>query len=126
MALTVVGIQESHVLLGLGLMQRSYLAVPGTSDYVTGGYAITTTLTGFLKLQTAWISGSNSTASPASGGWYAECVFPIAQFGAVATGAGFDGYAQFLLKVYVASTGVELASGGNLTGAIWAFTCQGF
>lgn len=126
MALTIVGVQESRVLLGLGLQQRTVLAVPGTSDYVTGGYAITTTLTDFAKLQSAWVSGGNSTMFPASAGWYAVCVFPIVQFGAVVAGAGFTGYSQFLLKVYVASTGVELASGGNLTGAVIQLTLQGF
>jgi hypothetical protein len=124
MALSIVKVQGSRAVLGPDLQQESILAIPGTSDYVTNGYVITTTLTSFLKIQTAWVSGSNATFSPANSGWYAECVFPLAQVGT--GGPGFTGYAQFLLKVYVASTGVELANGGNLTGSIIQLTLQGY
>jgi len=126
MAVTVSGIQGSKFYLGPDLVGDAKLIVPGTSDYVTGGYAITAQLCGFGHLQQAWVSGGNSTAFPSSGGWYAVCVFPIVQFGAVATGAGFTGYTQFLFKVYVASTGVEAASGTNLTGNVWSVMLLGY
>jgi hypothetical protein len=126
MALTspLPSVQGSRFLLNVDLQGDTKLIVPGTSDYVTGGYAITAAATGFSKVQQAWVTGGNSTAFPASGGWYAECVFPIAQL--TTSNAGFTGYSQFLFKVYVASTGVELASGGNLTGAIWQVLILGY
>jgi hypothetical protein len=120
------GVQGSRYLIGIDLQVDTKLIVPGVSDYVTGGYAITALATGFKNIQQAIITGGNSTAFPANSGWYAECVFPIAQIGGVSTGAGFTGYSQFLFKVYVASTGVELASGGNLTGAIWQVMIFGY
>lgn len=124
MALTVNSVQGSRVVLGPDLQQETRLLVPGTSDYVTNGYVVTAALCGLLKIQTAWVSGTNATFSPATGGWYAECVFALAQL--ATSNAGFTGYSQFLLKVYVASTGVELASGGNLTGSLIQVTVQGY
>jgi hypothetical protein len=123
MALTIVGVQQARQNLS-DVYQDTYLLIPGTSDYVTGGYVVTSiTLSGAKLIQTVWVSGTNATASPASGGWYGVPVLAIAQVGT--GGPGATGYTQFLFKVYVASTGVELASGGNLTGAIWQVTIQG-
>lgn len=124
MALTVVLVQGARAMFGPDLLQDSKLCIPGTSDYVTGGYVISNTLAGFKNIQSAWVSGTNSTFSPANTGWYAVCVFALAQVGT--GGSGFTGYSQFLLKVYVASTGVEAASGTNLTGAIIQVTIQGY
>src|ERR1700690_145857 len=119
-------VQGSRLLLGIDLQQDTFLIVPGTSDYVTAGYVITNTACRMKNIQSAWISGSNATASPASGGWYGLIVFALAQIGGVSTGQGFTGYSQFLFKVMVASTGVELGAGGNLAGAIWQVTVQGY
>jgi hypothetical protein len=104
----------------------TFLIVPGTSDYVTGGYAITAIQCRLKYVTTAWVTGGNATAFPANTGWYAVTVFPIVQYGAVATGAGLTGYSQFLFKVYVASTGVEVGSGGSLAGNVWQVTVTGY
>ena len=120
------GVQGSRYLLGVDLQVDTKLIVPGTSDYVTGGYAVTAIACGFKLLQQAIVTGGNSTAFPANTGWYAVCVFPFVQIGGVSTGAGVSGYSQFLFKVYVASTGVEVASGVSLAGNIWQVMIFGY
>jgi hypothetical protein len=121
MALSVVGVQDSRAYLAPGITQKSFLAVPGTSDYVTGGYAITATLVECVKIQSAWISGVNATAAAT---WGFEPIFAFAQL--TTSNAGESGYAQFLLYAYVLSTGAQAASGANLTGAIIQITVQGY
>jgi len=116
-------VQGARVLLGPDLQQDTFLIVPGTSDYVTGGYAITNIACRLKNIQTAWVSGANATAVAT---WNAVPVFAIAQIGGVSTGAGFTGYSQFLFYVYVLSTGSQAGSGANLTGAIWQVTVQGY
>jgi hypothetical protein len=129
MALQIVGVQGARLTLGEGLWQDSYLFIPGTSDYVTGGYVITNTLlAGFAggKLQSAWVSGQNSTVSgPPS--YLAFPVFALAQVGT--GGGGFGGYSQFLFQVNTLTatpTYAQVANGGNLTGCIWEVTVQGY
>lgn len=116
------GIQGSRIFHGPDLQEDSFLIVPGTSDYVTNGYVITAIAARMLKIQRAWVSAFNATAT----GYTPQCVFPIAQMGAVAGGAGFTGYSQFLFKLLVVTTGVEVANGANLTGAVWAVTVLGY
>ncbi len=116
-------VQGSRVLLGPDLQQESFLIVPGTSDYVTGGYAITNIACRLKNIQSAWVSGANATAVAT---WVGEPVFAFAQIGAAATGAGFTGYSQFLFYVWVLSTQAQAGSGANLTGAIWQVTVQGY
>jgi hypothetical protein len=103
----------------------TFLIVPGTSDYVTGGYALTATSFRLYPtaggIQAAWVSGANATAQT----WGVIPTLAIAQMGGVSTGAGFEGYSQLLFYVYVLSTGAQVASGGNLTGAIWQLTVIG-
>jgi hypothetical protein len=121
------GVQGSRLFLGPdGGVQDTFIIAPGTSDYVTGGYVITNTACRLKNIQTAWVTGGNVTAFPANSGWYPVIVFALAQIGAVAGGAGFTGYSQFLFKLYVASTGVELGSGGSVAGAIWQVTVLGY
>lgn len=103
--------------------QENFLIVPGTSDYVTGGYVITNTAVRMKNITAAWVSGANATAIAT---WVGQPVFAFAQIGAAATGAGFTGYSQFLFYVYVVTTGAQAASGANLTGAIWQITVQGY
>src|ERR1035441_437655 len=92
-------VQGSRVLLGIDLQEETFLIVPGTSDYVTNGYPITAAQCRLKSIQQAWVSGGNATAFPANSGWYAVTVFALTQMGAVAAGAGFTGYSQFLFKV---------------------------
>lgn len=116
-------VQGARVLLGPDLQQDTFLIVPGTSDYVTGGYAITNIACRLKNIQSAWVSGANATAVAT---WVGEPVFAFAQIGATATGAGFTGYSQFLFYVWVLSTQAQAGSGANLTGAIWQVTVQGY
>jgi len=115
-----VVVQGSRVDLGLGLVESSWLIVPGTSDYVTGGYAITATMLGYSLLQQAWVSEANATAT----GYEAFCVFALAQL--AGSSMGETGYSQFLFKVDVVTTGSQVGSGGNLAGCKWAVTVRGF
>src|ERR1700685_3410837 len=97
MALSIAGVQGSHALLGVGLQWKSFLLTPGTSDYVTGGYAITCVQLGFnptYGIQKAWVSCVNATAI---GTWGAAAVLSFVQIGGVATGAGAEGYTQVVL-----------------------------
>jgi len=114
-------VQESHVLLGLGLQQQTFLIAPGVSDYVTGGYVISSQSCGLKNIQTAWVSGANATAIAT---WGAQPLFALAQL--ATSGAGFTGYSQLLFYVYVLNGGAQAASGANLTGAIWELTVQGY
>jgi hypothetical protein len=119
MALTVAGIQGSHSYLGPGLQWKKYLLTPGTSDYTTGGYAITATQLGFLPtygIQSAWVSLANATAAAT---WNVIPLVTFVQIGGVATGAGTEGYTQILLYVYVLATGAQVSSGGSLSGSVW-------
>ena len=117
-------VQGSRLVLGPGLWQDTFLIVPGTSDYVTGGYVISSLALRFnptYGIQSAWISGANATAQT----WGVIPTLALAQIGATATGAGFEGYSQILFYAYVLSTGAQVANGGNLAGAVWQLTVQG-
>lgn len=123
MALSIVNVQGSRSMLG-ELIQDSYLFIPGTSDYVTSGYSITNTLLGLKTIQSAWITGVNSTVT---GGTYLGFpVFALAEVGTA--GPGFTGYTSFLFAVYQLTTTptfAQVGSGGNLTGCVWEVTVQG-
>jgi hypothetical protein len=106
-------------------MWRSHLIIPGTSDYVTGGYAVTCTQLGFnptYGIQKAWVSLANATAAAT---WGVIPIVTFVQIGGVTSGAGTEGYTQVLLYVYVLATGLQAANGANLTGAIWQLEIVG-
>lgn len=115
-------VQGSRLLLGAELQQETFLIVPGVADYPTNGYVITNIACRLRNIQQADIQGMNAAASLYS----PLCIFALAQIGAVVGGAGFTGYAQFLFKLLVATTGVEVANGTNLSGAIWAVNVVGY
>lgn len=115
-------VQGSRILHGVELQQETFLIVPGANDYVTNGYPITAAQCRLKNIQQAFVSGQNA----ASTGFDAFCVFALAQMGAVQAGVGFTGYAQFLFKVLVVTTGVEVANGGQLSGSIWEVTVLGY
>jgi|SRR5208337_70761 len=117
-------VQGSKFLLGPDLQGETVLIVPGSADYTTNGYVVTAIECGFKMIQQAIVTGGNATAYPANSGWYAFPVFPETQL--ATNSQGFTGYSQFLLKVYVASTGVELAGNGQLTGAVWQVLVLGY
>jgi len=115
-------VQGSRVYYGPELQSEQFLIVPGTSDYVTNGYVITAAQCRLKNIQWADTAGLNATAS----GFTGIPVFAFAQIGAVAGGAGFTGYSQFLFKVLVVTTGLEAVAGANLAGAIWQLTIAGY
>lgn len=125
MALSIAGVQGGHALLGMGQQWKKFLLTPGTSDYVTGGYAITCTQLGFnptYGIQSAWVSLANATAI---GTWGAIPLVTFVQIGGTATGAGTEGYTQILFYVYVLNGGAQAGSGANLTGAVWQLEVVG-
>ena len=121
------GVQGSELFLGPAMREKSILIVPGTSDYVTGGYVVSALQAGFLStygIMMAWVSGQNSTAA----GYVPQITLALAQL--ATSGAGFEGYAQFKFQVFVTGTASgdvlnEASSGVNLSGAIWVVTCRG-
>jgi len=122
-------VQGSKFFLGPDLQGETLLVSSLTTDnYPTGGYVITAAACGLKMVQQAFVVGGNATAYPANTGWYAFTVFPETQLGLTASpGSGFTGYSQFLLKVYVASTGVEVASNSSsLVGCIWQVLVLGY
>jgi hypothetical protein len=125
LATPIPGVQGSHALLGIGQQWKSFLIVPGTSDYVTGGYALTAIQLGFnptYGIQKAWVSLANATAVAT---WGAVPLVTFVQIGGTSTGAGTVGYTQILFYVYVLNGGAQAGSGANLTGAIWQLEVVG-
>jgi len=126
----IPAVQGSRLVLGPGLWEDTFLIVPGTSDYVTGGYVISALALRSLStngIMCAWISGQNSTAA----GYVPQVTLALAQMGAVSTGAGFEGYSQLKFQVFnsPAAAGIapltEAAAGFNFAGAIWLLTVRG-
>jgi len=118
------GVQGARAVIGPGIWQDTFVIAPGTSDYVTGGYSISALslrLNPTYGIQSAWVSGCNSTAQA----YIVNPTLAIAQMGAVTTGAGFEGYSSILFYVVVLATQAQVASGGNLTGCVWLLTVQG-
>jgi hypothetical protein len=118
----IPGVQGARLYLGPDLQEDTFLIVPGTSDYVTGGYVLSNTALRMKNIQQAFVTGANATAQT----WGVIPTLAIAQLGGVSTGAGFTGYSQVLFYVYVLATGAQVGSGGNLTGAIWQLTVRGY
>jgi hypothetical protein len=117
-------VQGSRIMQGIDLQQATFLIIPGTSDYVTGGYVITAAACRLKNIQYADITGCNTTAQ----GYTVLPTFPLAQLSEPAgtAGYGFTGYSQFLFYLAVITTGVQVASGFNLTGTIWQITVMGY
>ena len=122
-------VQGSRILLGSGVQEATYLIIPGTSDYVTGGYvlsALNLRCYSTNGVMAAWISGQNAAA----GGYIVQPTMVLAQVG---TGSisGAAGYSQLLFAIYnsPASAGIapltQAASGFNFTGCIWQLTVRG-
>ena len=120
----IPAVQGSRVELGPGLHEETFIIAPGTSDYVTGGYVISSLalrLAATYGIQSAWVSAYNATAQ-------AYLVFPtlaLAQFGGTTSGAGFEGYSQLLFYVVVLSTQAQVGNGANLSGCVWELTVRG-
>ena len=122
MALTIVGVQQARQVLS-DVWMDSALLIPGTSDYVTGGYSIPAVqLSGAKTIQAAWVSGTTlaTVSTVDTNGVIGVPLLALAQVGS--GGPGFTGYSTLLFYCYVVTTGVQVGSGGNLTGATWQIT----
>jgi hypothetical protein len=125
----IPAVQGARIVLGPAIWEDTYLIVPGTSDYVTGGYVITALSLRCYSvngIMCAWVSGQNSTAA----GYVPQVTLALAQIGATSTGAGFEGYAQLKFQVFLTGTASgdvlnEAGSGANLTGCVWLLTVRG-
>jgi hypothetical protein len=125
----LAAVQGARIVLGPGIWEDTFVIAPGTSDYVTGGYSITAAalrLNPTYGIMSAWVSGCNAAAN----GYVVQPTLVIAQIGATAAGAGFEGYSSILFWVGwtgAALSGVlaQVGSGQNLTGCIWLLTVRG-
>jgi hypothetical protein len=132
----IPAVQGARIVIGPGIWEDTFLIVPGTSDYVntgtigTSGYIITALALRCYSpngIMCAWVSGNNGTAA----GYVPQVYLNIAQMGAVAAGAGFEGYSQLNFQIFNAPAvaGIapltQAASGFNFTGAIWLLTVRG-
>jgi hypothetical protein len=126
----LAGVQGARLFLGPAIQEDTFVIAPGTSDYVTGGYVISALalrLNPTYGIMCAWVSGQNAAAA----GYVPQVTLALAQIGAVATGAGFEGYSQLKFQVFnsPAVAGIaaltEAASGFNFTGFQWLLTVRG-
>ena len=62
MALGLKEIPDSRVYLGPSMTMVSYVAAPGTSDYVSGGYTITAAQLGLGHIISGSVMGQNAAA----------------------------------------------------------------
>jgi hypothetical protein len=121
-------VQGSRIALGPGVWEATYLIIPGSSDYVTGGYVLSS-----LNLRCyspngimgAWVSGCNAAAN----GYVVQPTLALAQVG-TGTETGAEGYSQILFWVGWTGTGfsgvlAQIGSGGQLSGLIWELTVRG-
>lgn len=123
MAVSIKAVQDSRVALGPAAWRETFLIVPGSSDYVTNGYVISGTLTGFKLIRSAALVGMNAAATP----YFADCVFVLAQL--ATSSLGFSGYSQFLFKVGTAKSAAsetEVTGSGDLSGCIWQVAIEGY
>jgi hypothetical protein len=144
------GVNGSRIALGPELWQSSFLINPGYKDYpatgALGGYGIacvgftdtstvssvpdTLSFVPFRLIQSVSIDGCNSTAMS----WSPYVQLPISQLQGTTTqgggnaqysGAGFNGYQYFNFRLFVITTGVEVATSVDLSGALWVVTISG-
>jgi hypothetical protein len=115
MALTIKEIPDTRQYLGINGIQATFIFVPGTSDYVTGGYVISAASLGLGHIWGADFLGANSGAA----GTY--FTFVLAQ-----TNPPTPGLTSVNLFAYVSTTGLQVANGANLSGAIVTGQIMGY
>lgn len=144
-------VQDSRIAYGPDLWCESFLINPGYKDYTAGGYLITTNgyaetaaqmasfpnpaQVPFRMIQSVSIDGWNSAAASGTNGWVPFIILPLAQLKGTTTqgggnaqysGVGVSGYQYFNFKIVVGTTGSELATTVDLSGAIWLITVTGY
>jgi len=123
MALTtpIPEVPESRQTNAVGCQQATFLLIPGTSDYPTGGYVVSGLQLRMPKgIFSASIDGWNSTANGLGYGFNVILGMTLASnnIPIVAT--------SFALYAYVLTTSLQVANGQNLSGAIFSVTVQGY
>ena len=98
----IPAVQGSRIALGPGIWEETFVIAPGTSDYPTNGYIITSLALRFSPtygIMCAWVSGQNAAAA----GYVPQVTLVLAQIGAVVGGAGFEGYSQLAFQVFASA-----------------------
>lgn len=115
-------VPESRLKFGVGVEQCSFLIVPGTSDYPTGGYLITALQCRLSKIFSVSIDGINSAGNALG------FIFTPVLAMTLATNNIPNDVTQFNLfgSNIVASVITQLANGTNLSGLIMVLTVTGY
>ena len=107
--------------------EESFLVVPGTNDYVVGGYPITNVMTRCKIIADAWLTMQN----PLAGGYDAFFNAPLEMFKSLFTSTypeqgtndAFPGYSTVYFQIFQSGSSAgrepELAAGTNLLGCVW-------
>ena len=69
-------IPESRTVDGIGCQTATYLILPGSSDYVTGGYALSALNLRLTRIHSVFVSGVNAAGAV----YLAQIVFPATYF----------------------------------------------
>lgn len=137
-------VPESRTLNGVGSQTATFLVIPGTSDYPTGGYIISAQQCRLQRIIGASVDGGNSTTL----GWLPSITIAYTlgtnnipnvptslafQVEALVVTAGTSGNAVTLnAGTTLEATGggtvkqSEIAAATNLTGCIWSITVTGY
>lgn len=108
MALTITKVPDAKAFLGPSQFEEVFQIQPGTSDYPTGGYAITADELGLGSLYGGWTVGRNAAAAL----FEAKVVLPAGSFGANPQPAS-----SINLEVTVAD--VQQGANTNLASCTW-------
>lgn len=118
-------IAESRQLNGVGNQSACYLVIPGTSDYTTGGYAITAAQCRMTRIISVSIDGINATGNAIGTGysWTSIVNYTLSSannIGLVPT--------SFLLFAETVTAGAfaQAANGFNFAGLILGITVTGY
>jgi len=125
MALTnpIPEIPDSRQVNAIGCQQASFLIIPGTSDYPTGGYVISGLQCRMPKgIISVSIDGINTTGNNLGYIWNAIVNYTLASNGIPIVPTSFNIYVANIVTNVV----TQLNAGTNLTGAILSVTVQGY
>ena len=113
-------VPESRQYNAAGNLVATFLVIPGVSDYVTGGYAITAAQCRMKQIYAVSIDGQNSTVM--SNSWDGFIVLNCT----LSTSGLALPVTSFNFWVALGTTGVQVAASTNLTGTIWTITVDGY
>lgn len=121
MALSIYTVPDSRQYLAEGQQSVAILAVPGASDYVTGGYVVNALAScGFKLITDVNIVGVNSTV--VTNGWQLQ---PILNMTLASNNVPILPTTFNLWVGTVNTTLGQVAANTNLTGAIWTLRVTG-